>query len=146
MLRIGHACLESRARGLRDERLHTLHTGAIPAGQICLLTCMDSALWAPPTSQTTKSYVLRPKQEQASHVTNILVFRLPRLSFLRQSPHVCLHGYTACMQCIHACLHSRCRNTVQKDGHLPWALASAACWSASPTCRVRRGSWAFSPK
>jgi hypothetical protein len=25
-------------------------------------------------------------------------------------------------------------------------LASAACWSASPTCRVRRGSWAFSPK
>ena len=130
MLRIGHACLESRARGLRDERLHTLHTGAIPAGQICLLTCMDSALWAPPTSQTTMSYVLPPSPVliPTSVTARMLAW---------------IHG-------VHA-MHTRVlaltlQKYVQKDGHLPWALASAACWSASPTCRVRRGSWALSPK
>lgn len=49
-----------RARVFGDSRLHILHTGAIPAGYTCLLTSMDSALWAPPTSQTTMSYVLPP--------------------------------------------------------------------------------------
>jgi hypothetical protein len=117
-----------------DSRLYILHTGAIPAGHTCLLTSMDSALWAPPTSQTTKSYVLC-----------VCFFFHPLLI-----PTSVTARMLTWINGVHA-MHTRVlaltlQKYVQKDGHLPWALASAACWSASPTCRVRRGSWALSPK